>query len=239
MYSASLSNLIWTFAGIERLIAQYFLKFSPGKVIIVYSDQHADPNYFIFHLIDASKLYFSTVLKSITIRREWIRVKFVIRSSIQRFTSSSFLVLKWSIITTRNRVREGNVFSHVCLFTGEFPFDHYPWYHWSATGHMGTPQPFKLVHLGTQPACHPYPPGDPPPELFKLSIYLLVSGWLAFHWKTFLWSLFLIWATYILFLFSLHLHLGLLRISKRGHFLSVFKFLFDKSSKENSRKFLR
>ena len=166
MYSASLSNLIWTFAGIERLIAQYFLKFSPAKVIIVYSDQHADPNYFIFHLIDASKLYFSTVLKSIAIRREWFHAKFVIRCSsgslIQRFTSSSSLVLKWPIITTRNRVREGNVFSHVCLFTGESTCDHYPWCHWSVKGHMGTATSVQTCSLGNPSTYHPYPHGHPP-----------------------------------------------------------------------------
>ena len=76
--------------------------------------------------------------------------------------------IKWSrahysFVTARiRRLREGKVFSHVCLFTGGSLCNPYPWCQWSVTGHMGTfpfsnlfiwdPSPssdlFKLIHLG-------------------------------------------------------------------------------------------
>ena len=38
-------------------------------------------------------------------------------------------------------------FLSVCLFTGwGFPCDHYPWYHWPGTGHMGPPIQASCTH---------------------------------------------------------------------------------------------
>ena len=193
-------------------------------------------------------------------------MQFVIRCSsgslIQRFTSSP-LVLKWPIITTRHRVREGSVFSRVCLFTGESTCDHYPWCHWSVKGHMGTatsvqtcslgtPPPITPTHRGTHQALPPHPYGDPPDfsKLIPLGtpsqscsnvftfcpyIYRWAGGWPLTERHS--CEVFFLYGPPKFYSCSTcHLHLGLLRISKRGHFQS-FNFYLIKVQKKIQENF--
>ena len=58
---------------------------------------------------------------------------------IQVYYTQFFRCL-WIFNALPTKLWEGNVFSHVCLFTGGPPCDHYPLCHWSVTGHMGPPE---------------------------------------------------------------------------------------------------